>query len=91
MLRLLGRLKATEVPRHGQLLTAATARDPALAAAFLVALPWALDPKPSTQWLAAATLTGQVRLLFKWFPLYVLLRPVFCTDRNLIGVVLTFI
>ena len=60
LLRLLGRLRATEVPRHGQLLTAATARDPALAAAFLAALPWTLDPKPSTQWLAAATLTGQV-------------------------------
>ena len=61
LLRLLGRLRATEVPRHGQLLTAATARDPALAAAFLAALPWMLDPRPSTQWLAAATLTGQVR------------------------------
>ncbi len=60
LLRLLGRLRATEVPQHAQLLNAATARDPALAAAFLAALPWALDPKPSTQWLAAATLTGQI-------------------------------
>ncbi|GAQ89059.1 hypothetical protein KFL_004830100 [Klebsormidium nitens] len=56
LLRALLKLKATEVQRHSDLLIGATKEQPAVAAAYLAAFPYSLEPRTSDRWFAAMTL-----------------------------------
>ena len=61
LLRLLHKLKVTEVQRHAELLLAVCAASPSLAADWLTTRSLALEPKGgSSRWLVAMTLVGQV-------------------------------
>lgn len=61
LLRLLHKLKVTEVDRHAELLLGVCAASPAMAADYLSSCSLALDPKAgSSRWLVAMTLLGQV-------------------------------
>ena len=53
-------LKATEVPRHYQLLTAFTARSADLAASFIATAAFNLEPRLETQWLAGMAAIAQI-------------------------------
>jgi hypothetical protein len=64
LLRWLLRLRPAESARHGALLGAATARDPGLAAALLLALPHSMEPTATGRWLAnAGVVLGLLRRL----------------------------
>lgn len=61
MLRLMHKLRVTEVERHAELLLSICAGSPSTAAAYLAACSLALEPKAaSPRWLVAMTLVGQV-------------------------------
>ena len=53
-------LKATEVPRHYQLLTAFTERSADLAASFITTAAFNLEPRLETQWLAGMAAVAQI-------------------------------
>lgn len=61
MLRLLHKLKVTEMDRHAEVLLAVTAASPAMAADYLTSCSLTLEPKASSsRWLVGMTLVGQV-------------------------------
>ncbi len=60
LLRWLQRLKPAESSRQGELLRAAVAHDPALAAAMLLSLPYSMEPTATGKWLVHASIVGSL-------------------------------
>lgn len=61
LLRLMHKLRVTEVERHAELLLAICAGSPSMAAAYLAACGLALEPRGgSPRWLVGITLVGQL-------------------------------
>ncbi len=61
LLRLLHKLKVTEVTRHAELLLAVSAAFPFMAADYLTSCSLNLEPKASSsRWLVGMTLVGQL-------------------------------
>lgn len=60
ILRLIHRLKPSESSHHGDLILACIQRDDALAAAFMLSLPYYLEPEVSHRWVVHAGIAGSL-------------------------------
>ena len=60
VLRVLRRLRVTEVPHHCEMVLAACEARPQLAGAYLGEPPYGLEPRASAKWMAAITMTSRL-------------------------------